>query len=98
MKDYIKEYHEEKKTFDVPKRENSKLAAFVLQMRSAMKKRNEGIVVQKNTTLTEERINKLNEINFNWEFKRPTRNPQKPTSSWNIHTDYDQFYQLLSAF
>lgn len=94
----LKQYHAEKKTFDVPKRENAKLAAFVLTMRSAMKKRNEGIVVQKNTTLTEERINKLNSINFQWESKRPPRYLQKPTSSWNIHTDYDQFYQLLSEF
>mmetsp|Transcript_24956 Transcript_24956/g.39189 ORF Transcript_24956/g.39189 Transcript_24956/m.39189 type:complete len:366 (-) Transcript_24956:85-1182(-) len=92
----LKQYYAEKKTFDVPKRENPKLAAFVLTMRSAMKKRNEGIVVQKNTTLTEERINKLNSINFHWGFKRPPRT--KSVAAMNMHTDYDQFYQLLASF
>ena len=33
----LREYYEQHKTFDVPKRENSKLANFVLTMRNAMK-------------------------------------------------------------
>ena len=93
----LKQYYAEKKTFDVPKRENSKLATFVLTMRNAMKKRNEGNILQKDVALTEERINKLNSINFHWELQRPTRKKQKSTAI-NLLTDYDQLYQLLASF
>mmetsp|Transcript_10430 Transcript_10430/g.17712 ORF Transcript_10430/g.17712 Transcript_10430/m.17712 type:complete len:350 (-) Transcript_10430:1117-2166(-) len=92
----LKQYYAEKKTFEVPKRQNSKLATFVLTMRNAMKKRNEGIVVQKDVTLTEERIDKLNSINFHWGLKRPPRKQKVPAI--NMLTDYDQQYQLLASF
>lgn len=93
--DELKQFYRENKTFDVPKRENSKLATFVLSMRNAMKTRREGIVL-KEMTLTEERINKLNSIHFTWELRRPPRKTKNPAI--NILTDYDQLYQLLASF
>jgi hypothetical protein len=93
--DELHQYYREHKTFDVPKRENHKLSTFVLTMRNAMKKRREGIV-QKEMTLTEERINKLNSIHFTWELQRPARKTKNPAI--NILTDYDQLYQLLASF
>lgn len=91
----LKQYYSEKKTFGVPKRENSKLSTFVLTMRNAMKRRSEGIV-QKEMTLTEQRIDKLNSINFTWELQRPPR--KKKTLAINIIADYDHLYQLLASF
>lgn len=91
----LKQYHAENKTFDVPKRENSKLASFVLTMRNAMTKKREGIV-QKEMTLTEERVNKLNSIHFTWELQRKPRKRINP--GVNIQNDYDQLYQLLVSF
>ncbi|KAL7491015.1 hypothetical protein ACHAWT_000504 [Skeletonema menzelii] len=92
----LKQYYAEKKTFDVPKRENSKLATFVLTMRNAMKKRKEGKILQKDVALTEERINKLNSINFQWGLQRPPR--KLKSTAINLLTDYDQLYILLASF
>ena len=91
----LKEYIAENNTCDVPRTENAKLSCFVTSMRSAMSRRNQGLV-QKEITLTDERINKLNSINFDWESKRPTRKKKAP--GVNIITDYDHHYQLLASF
>jgi hypothetical protein len=91
----LREYYVQHKTFDVPKRDNSKLANFVLTMRNAMKAKNDGIV-QKEMTLTEERIAKLDSIGFVWDLQRTVRKSKNPAI--NIRSDYDQLYQLLVNF
>lgn len=63
-------YYEEHGNFDVPHKHSAKLNSFVTNLRKAMRRKKEGLFQKE---LTEERIDRLNAINFKWELKHPAR-------------------------
>lgn len=86
----ITSYYAEHGTFDVPKKQSAKLNSFCTNLRKAMGRKKEGLFQKE---LTEERINRLNSINFKWEMKHPSR--QRNVAE---NVQYDYLYDLLVNF
>ncbi|KAL3764334.1 hypothetical protein ACHAW5_003470 [Stephanodiscus triporus] len=86
----LKSFHEEHGHFDVPKKHGARLNCFVTNIRKAMRRKKEGLH-QKD--LTEERINRLNSINFTWDPKNPIKQRSAGESP-----QYDELYNLLVDF
>jgi len=86
----LRRHNTETGTFDVVHKKNRKLAAFVSRLRTAMSHKNEGLVQQE---LTDERIKKLDSINFTWDIKR------KPRKTTTHHTvKFDVMFNHLVSF
>jgi hypothetical protein len=77
--------------FDVPKKHGVRLNSFVTTIRKAMRRKREGYNQKE---LTEDRINRLNSINFAWESKRGAR----PRSADVAVEADDYLYDLLADF
>eukprot|EP00584_Thalassiosira_punctigera_P017751 CAMPEP_0172558202 /NCGR_PEP_ID=MMETSP1067-20121228/77769_1 /TAXON_ID=265564 ORGANISM="Thalassiosira punctigera, Strain Tpunct2005C2" /NCGR_SAMPLE_ID=MMETSP1067 /ASSEMBLY_ACC=CAM_ASM_000444 /LENGTH=288 /DNA_ID=CAMNT_0013347503 /DNA_START=157 /DNA_END=1023 /DNA_ORIENTATION=- len=89
----LERYYAEHGTFDIPKKESAKLNAFVINLRKAMRRKKEGLFQKE---LTEERINKLNSINFMWEGRRKKYSVTQRGGGENVQFDY--LYDLLVDF
>lgn len=76
--------------FDIPKKFSTKLNTFVTNLRKAMRRKKEGLLQKE---LTDDRIDRLNAINFTWEMKNPGR--QKETGD---NVSFDHLYDLLVEF
>ena len=74
----------------MPRKHSAKLNSFVTNVRKAMRRKNEGLFQKE---LTEERINRLNSINFVWDMKHPAR---QRTAGENVQ--FDHLYDLLKDF
>lgn len=83
-------YHAEHGNFDIPKKFSTKLNTFVTNLRKAMRRKKEGLLQKE---LTDDRIDRLNAINFTWEMKNPGR--QKETGD---NVSFDHLYDLLVEF
>ena len=78
----MESYFVEHGTFNIPKKYNAKLNNFVTNLRKAMRRKKEGLLQKE---LTEERIERLNAINFNWDMKHPAK---MKTVGENVQYDY----------
>mmetsp|Transcript_10749 Transcript_10749/g.16237 ORF Transcript_10749/g.16237 Transcript_10749/m.16237 type:complete len:387 (+) Transcript_10749:120-1280(+) len=87
----LKQYHAENEKFDIPVKENKKLAAFVSRVRTAYANKQEG---RAQHDLTDEKIEQLDAIGFKWGFKKS----RKKTSSTSTAFDYDTQIALLQEF
>ncbi|KAL7541726.1 hypothetical protein ACHAXR_011158 [Thalassiosira sp. AJA248-18] len=77
-------------TFHVTIKQNRKLATFISRLRTAMSHKEQGLI---QAELTDERINKLNSLDFTWHMKRKKRNtPTRDT------VKFDVMYEHLVSF
>ena len=86
----ISHYHIQKGNFDVPKKHSIKLNTFITNLRKAFRRKKGGILQNE---LTDERIKRLDAINFKWDTKYASR--QRGTGE-NVSFDY--LYNLLVNF
>lgn len=78
----LRRHHAETGGFIVPMKQNRKLATFISRLRTAMSHKEQGLVQQE---LTDERINRLNSIDFTWNTKRKQRKaPARDTVKFDI--------------
>ena len=87
----LKQYHAEHNKFDIPTKENKKLAAFVSRIRSAYANKQDG---RAQHDLTDEKIAALDAIGFKWGFKKS----RKRTASTSTAFDFDTQIALLEEF
>jgi len=95
----LKKWHDENGTFDVTHKQNRKLATFVSRLRTAMNHKRQGLVQQE---LTNEKIEKLNTINFTWDLKRKprkstTRNTVKFEVMYGHLVEFKEIYGHLKV-
>lgn len=86
----LESYHAEHGNFDIPKRQSAKLNSFLTNLRKAMRRKKEGLFQKE---LNEERINRLNSIDFVWEMKNPARQ-----RGGGENVQFDHLYDLLVNF
>ncbi len=87
----LKQYHAENKKWDVPVKQNKKLAAFVSRVRSAYANKQEG---RAQHDLTDEKIAQLDAIGFKWGFKKS----RKRSASTSNAFDFDTQIAILQEF
>eukprot|EP00584_Thalassiosira_punctigera_P022594 CAMPEP_0172571052 /NCGR_PEP_ID=MMETSP1067-20121228/129878_1 /TAXON_ID=265564 ORGANISM="Thalassiosira punctigera, Strain Tpunct2005C2" /NCGR_SAMPLE_ID=MMETSP1067 /ASSEMBLY_ACC=CAM_ASM_000444 /LENGTH=495 /DNA_ID=CAMNT_0013363285 /DNA_START=27 /DNA_END=1514 /DNA_ORIENTATION=+ len=88
--DELRRHHAEHGSFDITHKQNRKLATFVSRLRTAMNHKKEGLVQQE---LTQEKIDRLNSINFTWQLKRKRR---KSTTRDTVK--FEVMYRHLVSF
>ncbi|KAL3806480.1 hypothetical protein ACHAXA_007003, partial [Cyclostephanos tholiformis] len=90
----LKSYREEHGNFNVPKKYCARLNSFVASIRKAMRRKRGGHYQRE---LTEDRIDRLNSINFAWGVKNPARTTRSAGEEENARGD-DCLIDLLADF
>ncbi|KAL3768636.1 hypothetical protein ACHAW5_004331 [Stephanodiscus triporus] len=86
----LRNHYAKHETYHVAHKQSRKLAQFVSRLRTAMNHKNQGLV---QTELTDERIRRLNSINFTWGIKRKVRK-----NANNETVKFDVMYEHLASF